>query len=213
MNFVFDQLKTGEIGTNCYVFGDNNTKEVAVVDPGDEGEKIYKLIEKNNYNVKYILLTHGHFDHIGAVSYLKERTDAKILIHKFDCEMLTDPHQNLSIFVDSDNPIVQVKADKLLSGEQEFHIGNLKLKTMHTPGHTMGGMCILFENLLFSGDTLFKETVGRTDLPNASYSDIIKSVNKLMTLDDNTIVYPGHGSSSTIKHERENNPHFSKKFI
>lgn len=204
---ILKQLTVGPLGTNCYIFGDSDTNEVAVVDPGGDGERIISIINENNYKVKFIILTHGHFDHIGAVKYIKDKTGAQILIHEYDKDMLVEPHQNLSAFFTTpDQYIVQCKEDRSLTDNDTISLGNNEIKVIHTPGHTRGGICLLYGNDLFSGDTLFMETVGRTDLPGASHSDILRSVEKLMLLDDNINVYPGHGINTNIGHERKYNP-------
>lgn len=204
---ILKQIRVGPLGTNCYIFGDSTTNEVAIVDPGEEGERIISVLNANNYKVKFIALTHGHFDHIGAVKTLKEKTGAQVLIHSLDKEMLTDPHKNLSaLFGTEEQYISQVPADKTLSDNDEIMLGSKPFKVIHTPGHTMGGVCFLYKEKLFSGDTLFRETVGRTDLPGASHSHILESVNKLMLLDDDVEVFPGHGDITNIGNERQYNP-------
>lgn len=205
------KVDVGDFSTNCYIFGDDGTKEVVIIDPGGEGEKIFNIIKENNFFVKYIILTHGHFDHIGAVKYLKEKTNAKILIHELDSKMLISSVDNLSAFVWlKQGRIVQEKADELIKDKDEYQIGNKVFSIIHTPGHTKGGICILFDNFLFSGDTLFKESVGRTDLPGSDSKAIIESVKKLMTLSDDVEVFPGHGADTTIGHERKYNPYVNE---
>lgn len=207
---IIEHIRVGDLGTNCYIFGDSNTKEVVVVDPGYEGSRIMNVIESNAFTVKYIVLTHGHLDHIGAVQYIKERTSAQVVIHKLDSKMLIDPVQNLSAFV-MEHPIVQPEADRIIEGGDVLSIGSGSFKIIHTPGHTMGSICILFDKNLFSGDTLFKETVGRTDLPGSSHSDILRSIKKLIELDEDIKVYPGHGDISSIGHEKIYNPFINEK--
>lgn len=203
---IFEKLRVGELGTNCYIFGDSKTKEVAVVDPADEGSVILDSINKNEYKVKYIIITHGHFDHIGEVEFIKKETGAKVLIHRIDNELIEDPEKNMSAYGFTLAGAIKATADRLLEDGDEISLGENSFKIIHTPGHTMGSICILYEDSLFSGDTLFKETVGRTDLPNANPSEMQKSIKKLMNLNDNIKVFPGHGDSSKMGHEKMYNP-------
>lgn len=188
--------------TNCYIIVDETTKETMVVDPGGEAEKIIELLNTLGVdNIKYIYLTHCHGDHIGAVKEIKEAKGGKILIHRLDKDGLFDP--NIS-FTNWNQDGLVIDADSRVEDSDLIHIGNIEFKVIHTPGHTAGGTCLYCEkeNLLISGDTLFRGTWGRTDLPTSSFEDIINSItNKLATLPDDTIVYPGHGKSTRIKEE------------
>ena len=189
-------------GTNCYIVQDEETKETMVIDPGGDVDKIVEMLNTIHAKVKYILLTHCHGDHIAGVNELKQRVGGKILIHRLDEEGLKNPDVNLAEYVGLGRVIVQ--ADARLDDGDLIHIGNLEFKILHTPGHTKGGISIYSEEekLLFSGDTLFRGSWGRTDLPTSSFEDIIKSITeKLMVLPEDTIVYPGHGKSTMIKEE------------
>lgn len=189
-------------GTNCYIVQDEETKETMVIDPGGDVDKIVEMLNTIHAKVKYILLTHCHGDHIAGVNELKQRVGGKILIHRLDEEGLRDPNVNLAEYVGLGRVIVQ--ADARLDDGDLIHVGNLEFKILHTPGHTKGGISIYSEEekLLFSGDTLFRGSWGRTDLPTSSFEDIIKSITeKLMILPEDTIVYPGHGKSTMIKEE------------
>lgn len=189
-------------GTNCYIVQDEETKETMVIDPGGDVDKIVEMLNTIHAKVKYILLTHCHGDHIAGVNELKQRVGGKILIHRLDEEGLRDPNVNLAEYVGIGRVIVQ--ADARLDDGDLIHVGNLEFKILHTPGHTKGGISIYSEEekLLFSGDTLFRGSWGRTDLPTSSFEDIIKSITeKLMVLPEDTIVYPGHGKSTMIKEE------------
>ena len=189
-------------GTNCYIVQDEETKETMVIDPGGDADKIVEMLNTIHAKVKYILLTHCHGDHIAGVNELKQRVGGKILIHRLDEEGLRDPNVNLAEYVGLGRVIVQ--ADARLDDGDLIHVGNLEFKILHTPGHTKGGISIYSEEekLLFSGDTLFRGSWGRTDLPTSSFEDIIKSITeKLMVLPEDTIVYPGHGKSTMIKEE------------
>ncbi len=189
-------------GTNCYIVQDEETKETMVIDPGGDVDKIVEMLNTIHAKVKYILLTHCHGDHIAGVNELKQRVGGKILIHRLDEEGLRDPNVNLAEYVGLGRVVVQ--ADARLDDGDLIHVGNLEFKILHTPGHTKGGISIYSEEekLLFSGDTLFRGSWGRTDLPTSSFEDIIKSISeKLMVLPEDTIVYPGHGKSTMIKEE------------
>ena len=189
-------------GTNCYIVQDEETKETMVIDPGGDVDKIVEMLNTIHAKVKYILLTHCHGDHIAGVNELKQRVGGKILIHRLDEEGLRDPNVNLAEYVGLGRVIVQ--ADARLDDGDLIHVGNLEFKILHTPGHTKGGISIYSEEekLLFSGDTLFRGSWGRTDLPTSSFEDIIKSITeKLMVLPEDTIVYTGQGKSTMIKEE------------
>ena len=188
--------------TNCYIIEDEHTKEMMVIDPGGEAQKIIELVYILGGQVKYIYLTHCHGDHIGAVKELKEQKGGKILIHTDDYEGLKNPDINLT-GVFSENKI-SIEADARVNDDDILHIGRLEFRVIHTPGHTKGGSSLYCENegMLFSGDTLFKGMWGRTDLPTSSFEDIMNSIKeKLLVLPDDTIVYPGHGITTKIDEE------------
>jgi hydroxyacylglutathione hydrolase len=202
---VLEILSVGELQTNCYILGDEGTQQGVVIDPGGDFEIIEAHLKKLKLKAKYIILTHGHVDHIGALARLKNATGAEILIHSKDSAMLFDPNQNLSIF--SGDKIVATKADKLLEEGDVIQCGEIKLEVWHTPGHTPGGISLLTDKMIFTGDALFCGSIGRTDFPGSSYRELINSIKeKLLSKDDDFIIYPGHGPSSTIGQERKNNP-------
>ena len=179
--------------TNCYIIQDEETKETMVIDPGGEVNKISEMLDTLQAKVKYILLTHCHGDHIGGVQELKEKYGGKILIHVADEPGLKDVSINLSDYVGIGD--VTFEADSRLNDGDLIHIGDIEFKVIHTPGHTQGGICLYLEKekLLFSGDTIFRGTWGRTDLPTGSFEDVINSITeKIMKLPEDTIIYPGH---------------------
>ena len=189
--------------TNCYIVFDEDSKETMVIDPAGDIDEIIKMIGILKGNLKYIYLTHCHGDHIAGVSELKEKCGGKILIHRFDSEGLNNVNINLSKIIDL--PPIELEADSRLDDNDLIHLGNLEFKVIHTPGHTKGSSSLYCEKeeCLFSGDTLFRGTWGRTDLPTGSIIDIMNSItNKLLKLPDDTIVYPGHGKPTIIKEEK-----------
>lgn len=189
--------------TNCYIVEDEESKETMVIDPGGEADKIIDMLNTLGIDkLKYIYLTHCHGDHFGAILEVKAKKGGKVLIHRDDAEGLYNPAISLTYYIGMDD--IELEADSRVDEGDIIHLGNLEFKVIHTPGHTKGGTCLYCkeEGLLFSGDTLFKGTWGRTDLPTSSFPDIIASItNKLTILPDDTIVYPGHGRMTTIREE------------
>ncbi|MCF7794623.1 MAG: MBL fold metallo-hydrolase [Candidatus Cloacimonetes bacterium] len=192
-----------EFDTNTYLMWDEESKEAMIIDPAKADDRL--LNEIKDLKLKYIVNTHGHGDHIGGNALLKEKTDAKIAIHKHDAKMLQDPNSNLSSFWGA--ALRSPAADILLQDGDELKLGKYKIKIIHTPGHSEGGICLLIGNAIFSGDTLFASSIGRTDLPGGSYNTLINSIKtKILTLSGNTIVYPGHGPETTVEDESVSNP-------
>jgi len=202
------KLVVGALETNCYLIGCEKTKKAAVIDPGGEEEVdlILNLLQENNFDLKYIINTHGHIDHIAGNRKLKGKTMASLLIHKLDADMLVDTNKNFSIFMGKE--ICSPPADIFLKEGDEIILGSLKLTVFHTPGHTPGGISLILDNVIFTGDTLFAGGIGRTDLPGGSYQDLQRSIKeKLLILGNGKIIYPGHGPDSTIGEERRTNPY------
>ena len=188
--------------TNCYIIQDEKTKETMVVDPGGEVDKIVEMLDILHAKLKYIYLTHCHGDHIGGVVELKERKGGKILIHRFDAEGLFNDNISLTTYIGMN---ACFKSDSRLQDNDLIHLGDLEFRVIHTPGHTKGGTSLYCEEegFVITGDTLFRGTWGRTDLPTGSLEEIMDSiVKKLMILPEETIVYPGHGKSTIIKEEK-----------
>lgn len=196
----------GPIQTNCYFLYDEESMDGIIVDPGDEAEKLIQYIEKKGIRLQAILLTHGHFDHISAVNGLKEKFPVPVYASKAEKEVLLNPGVNLSVQMGDK---VDIDADHYLEDGETISILGEEVRCILTPGHTVGGMCFYFPKagILFSGDTLFQESVGRTDFPGGSMSELIRSVReKLFKLPPVTKVYPGHGMMTSIEHEKMFNP-------
>ncbi|MCS7233134.1 MAG: MBL fold metallo-hydrolase [Synergistetes bacterium] len=198
----------GELASNAYLLADEINKVALVVDPGGDPWEIIDFLKRAPFDLKYILNTHGHADHIAGNAALKRAFEnAKILIHEEDASMLTSPALNLSIWLGS--VISSPKADMCLSNGDLIELGNFKIEVIHTPGHTPGSVCFYVKDvgILFSGDTLFCRSVGRTDFPGSSWEALISSIrNKLFRLPKITKVYPGHGEETTIEEEMYGNP-------
>jgi hydroxyacylglutathione hydrolase len=202
---IIKTLQVGMIGTNCYIVACSETKEAAVIDPGDEAQRIIKTVKENGLSVSVIINTHGHWDHVGGNNELFQLTGAPVLIHEKDASFLTEEKLNLGTFMGKKGP--SHMADRLLKEGDQVKVGNLSFSILHTPGHTPGGISIVGKNVVFVGDTLFAGSIGRTDLPGGGFDILIRSIkDKLFSLDDSYIVYPGHGPSTTIGWERKNNP-------
>jgi glyoxylase-like metal-dependent hydrolase (beta-lactamase superfamily II) len=202
---ILEKKIAGILGVNCYIIGDEVTRKGAVIDPGGSIEDILKSIRENELSIEYIILTHSHGDHIGAVPQLKHITKAKIIAHIDEKELLNDKDKNLTSNLGCG--IVEIDADEYVKDGQNIKLGNLSLEIIHTPGHTPGGMCIKVDNVMFSGDTLFSGSIGRTDLFGGDYSDIQNSLNKLSKLDDEITVFPGHGPATRLGIEKVTNPY------
>ena len=198
-----EKLVVGDLGANCYVVGDE--KEVLVVDPGGDAPKIIQAI--GNRKLTYILLTHVHIDHVEALEPLKTRfPEAQLVVHEIDAPALKNTSSNLSVFLGT-LFIYKNPPEILVKDGDTFPFLDAQIRVFHTPGHTPGGCCYLLNEHLFSGDTLFKYSIGRTDFPGGSYEQIIQSIReKLFLLPEETKVYPGHMEKTTIKSEKNGNP-------
>lgn len=195
----------GELKVNCYIIEDIETGSIAVVDPGDNSTTLKKLIAEKSDKIEYILLTHGHFDHIGYAKELKSLTNAQVVISKQDEPLLSDSKLNLSLSFYG-VPVPIVTADITLEDNCELTLGKTTLKYISTPGHTRGSGCFIADNCIFTGDTLMKLSMGRTDLPTSNNTDMFASLRKLYNLNENYTVYPGHGGISNLEYEKNYNP-------
>lgn len=205
-----DILPVGLIKTNCYVV-QNSRKEAALIDPGAQPDKILRFLEAQALTLKMILLTHGHFDHMGAVDGILEQYDVPVYIHPQDEEMTKTPFQNASL--DFGGPGITCRTSNLYGEGDEIPFGDITFRVLHTPGHTEGSVCLLAtdegESVLFTGDTVFAGSVGRTDLYGGSYPKIAASARRIAALPENYRLFPGHGEDSTLNWEREQNPYLA----
>ena len=198
----YTQLVVGPLQTNCYVVYDGDGNCV-VIDPGAQATDILKTI-KTGTIVKVVLLTHVHFDHIGAVRAICEKTNAPLFVHEGDERALSDSRRNLAaLFIQGED--LQLTADRLLKDGEEVMAGNMTFEVLHTPGHTPGSCCYLCGNLLFTGDTLFADGAGRTDFPGGDSRALRASLERLAALDGDYTVLPGHGPATTLLWERQHN--------
>lgn len=197
----------GPVQTNCYFAINKETKEALVIDPGEEAARLMQQIREQGLTVAAILLTHGHFDHAGAAEELSTLCNAPIYAHEAEKETLESEKLNACWMIGRKETY---RADLFVKDEQELDLAGFHIRVLFTPGHTRGGCCYYFpyENVVFSGDTLFQMSVGRTDLEGGSMSQIVRSIQeKLMPLPEQTVVYPGHGEATTIETERMYNPY------
>ena len=197
----------GPVQTNCYFAVNDETKEMILIDPGANADRLIQIIEEEKLNPVAILLTHGHFDHATGAEELAQEFDIPIYIYEDDKATLEDPEMNVSYMMGRE---LVFHADKFLKDEQEIDLAGFHIRVLHTPGHTPGGCCYYFpyEDVVFTGDSLFCGSIGRTDFKGGSSSQLVRAVkDKLMKLPDRTMVYPGHNDITSIEHERMYNPY------
>lgn len=200
------KITGGPLPTNCYILTDDETGLSAVIDPGFEDPRLTEAVSAvGRENIKAILLTHGHFDHIMGVSYLKQLTGAKVYIYCDDMLFTGDSSLNLSSMAEPYG-VEPFTADVALNDGDAVELGSLRIHVMHTPGHTVGSCCYLAGSAIFTGDTLMKCSCGRTDFPTGSYPQMMDSLKKIGDLEGDYHVYPGHEGETTLEYERKNNP-------
>ena len=202
---IIKNIVVGPLEVNCYILGCEDTKEAAIIDPGDNADEIISNIEKEGLNPKFIINTHAHFDHIGGVKVIQDHFKIDFILHEGDLFLVENASEQATAF--GLKPISKPVVNKNATNGEKVNLGNKSITVIHTPGHSPGGVCYYSGNNVFVGDTLFAGSIGRTDLPGGSYDTLINSIKEnLFPLGDSTIVYPGHGPSTTIGNEKEHNP-------
>lgn len=202
---LLTRLVVGPLQVNCYILADEKTKEAVVIDPGGDAQDILKIIRDKDLRVKYIVNTHAHFDHVGANKAVKEATGAELLVHREDDALLGNTAGQARMFgmTTPSSP----KADRYINDGDVIVAGEVSLKVFHTPGHSSGGICLLEHGMVFTGDSLFAGSIGRSDLFGGDLMTLITAIkSKLLSLPDATKVFPGHGPASTIGDEKRDNP-------
>lgn len=199
-------LQVGMLSSNCYILGDEKNKKAVIIDPGGNAEDILSIVEKEGFTVELILLTHGHMDHMAGLEEVRAATGAKVAIHEDDAPMLLSSAQNLSEYMMGQKSSL-APAEIELKDAEKLSVGDLILEIIHTPGHTPGSISIKVDNIIFTGDTLFAGSIGRSDFPGGSFEQLMASIKtKLLIQNDDVVIYPGHGIRSTIKQEKATNP-------
>ncbi len=202
---ILIRLIVGPLQVNCFILADEKTKEAVVIDPGDDAGDILKTVRDKGFTIRYIINTHGHFDHVGANKAIKDSTGAELLIHEGDAALMASaPMQSRAFGINAES---SPQADRYVKHGDVIHAGEIALKVLHTPGHSSGGISLLEQGMVFTGDSLFAGSIGRTDLPGGDLMTLLRSIKtNLMTLPDDTKVFCGHGPASTIGDERRENP-------
>jgi len=207
---IFETVVVGPLEVNCYLLGCEETREGVVIDPGADTDRIIPLLSRHGLKIVHVINTHGHFDHVGGNRKILETTGADLLLHEADVPLLPLAGATAAAYglKAEDSP----RPDGYLRDGMNIAFGNYELTVLHTPGHTPGGCCLYREGMVITGDTLFADSVGRTDLPGGSLAALVESIHsKLLTLPDDTVAYPGHGPATTIGRERLQNPYLQNR--
>ncbi|MDR1952185.1 MAG: MBL fold metallo-hydrolase [Elusimicrobiota bacterium] len=203
-----ESVVSGPIRTNCYLIYDSDTKAALIVDPGQDGDKVIEAVNSLGLKPEMLVNTHGHFDHIFDDDKIRKKFNIPLAVYKDEAYMLADPNKNASAFFEE--PVSITNPEILLEDNQIVKLSFTEFKVIHTPGHTKGGICLLFDKFLITGDTLFKGEVGRTDLEDGSYQTLMQSLEKLKSLDPSLIIYPGHEEYTDLDYELKHNPYLKK---
>ncbi len=208
VKMIYRRLELSPLGTNCYIVGSDKTRDGLVIDPAGDAPRVLDNINQLSLDIKFIIITHAHPDHIGAIAQVKEATGATFALHAAE-EAILQSYDYRQFSAMDPSFRVPPPPDRLLNDGDSIEIGDLKFHIAHTPGHSMGGICIIGHGVVFSGDTLFNLGIGRTDGPGGDYDTLIAGIrNKLFILPDNTLVLPGHGPKTTIGYEKQHNSFF-----
>ncbi len=201
---IIKNIVVGPLEVNCYILGCEDSKEAAIIDPGDNADEIIRTIENEGLKPKFIINTHAHFDHIGGVKTIQDHFKIDFLLHKEDSFLVDNANEQATAF--GLEPIPKPEVNKYVNDDEIITLGNKSITVIYTPGHSPGCVCYYLDNTVFVGDTLFAGSIGRSDLPGGSHETLINSIKeKLFLLGDSTVVYPGHGPSTTIADEKAHN--------
>ena len=204
---IVKMLVVGLFAANCYIVGSSSTGQGIIIDPGAEAETILRTVQQLGLSISLIVITHAHIDHVGAVREVQKKTNAAFAVHQAEKGLLLTPPMRMLTSLGLSPVKSPPRPDRLLKDGDIIDVGDLHFKVLHTPGHSPGGICLLGQGVVFSGDTLFNFGIGRSDFPGGSHERLMTSIReKLMVLPDETIVYPGHGAPTTIGDERRGNP-------
>jgi len=199
------RIISGPIEVNCYIVYDSGSSRCIIIDPGEDGQKVISAVDAGAFKPELLINTHGHYDHILSDDEIRERYNIPLAVGKDEADMISNPVKNGSALFS--NPVSVKVPEILLSDNEEFQCSFTKFKVLRSPGHTEGGICLLFDEFIMTGDTLFAGTVGRTDLPGGNYGELLKSLDKIKRLDSALVIYPGHGPHTTIANELRHNPY------
>jgi hydroxyacylglutathione hydrolase len=204
---IIKTLVVGSFASNCYIVGSSSSKAGMIIDPGADAETIMRTVQQTELSISIIVITHAHMDHVGALREVQQKTNAQFAIHEAEKGFVFSTPMRMLTSLGVSPVKSPPRPDRLLKDGDLIDLGDLHFKVLYTPGHSSGGICLLGHGVVFSGDTLFKLGIGRTDFPGMSHERLMKSIReKLMVLPDETIVYPGHGPPTTIGDERRGNP-------
>jgi len=204
---IIKMLVVGPLASNCYIVGSSATKQGMIIDPGADADTIMRTVQQTGLSISIIVITHAHVDHVGALREVQQKTNAQFAIHEAEKGFVFSTPMRMLTSLGVSPIKSPPRPDRLLKDSDLIDLGDLHFEVLYTPGHSSGGICLLGHGVVFSGDTLFKLGIGRTDFPGMSHERLMKSIReKLMVLPDETIVYPGHGPATTIGDERRGNP-------